>query len=157
MNLQFILQRDLIHRIHNFIYIVKIPTFLLWYSRRIKWKIKNSFLKNYFNIIITNSHVDFLVFLEKFELQDSLHHACLKTLPNPSWMRSTAFSFLTPEMWGFKTSLKQLYTMSMDVHERYRTEEHSDVVGRFSERWEQILPTKYFGSICCQWDFVKTL
>lgn len=32
------------------------------------------------------------------------------------------------------TSLKQLYTMSMDVHERYRTEAHSDVVGRFNER-----------------------
>jgi len=32
------------------------------------------------------------------------------------------------------TSLKQLYTMSMDVHERYRTEAHSDVAGRFNER-----------------------
>ncbi|ESO97610.1 hypothetical protein LOTGIDRAFT_103703 [Lottia gigantea] len=33
------------------------------------------------------------------------------------------------------TSLKQLYTMSMDVHSRYRTESHSDVVGRFNERF----------------------
>ncbi|XP_033607138.1 RNA cytidine acetyltransferase isoform X2 [Cryptotermes secundus] len=33
------------------------------------------------------------------------------------------------------TSLKQLYTMSMDVHERYRTEAHNDVVGRFNERF----------------------
>jgi N-acetyltransferase 10 len=32
------------------------------------------------------------------------------------------------------TSLKQLYAMSMDVHERYRTEAHNDVVGRFNER-----------------------
>ena len=32
------------------------------------------------------------------------------------------------------TSLKQLYTMSMDVHSRYRTEAHQDVVGRFNER-----------------------
>jgi N-acetyltransferase 10 len=31
-------------------------------------------------------------------------------------------------------SLKQLYTLSMDVHERYRTEAHKDVVGRFNER-----------------------
>ena len=31
-------------------------------------------------------------------------------------------------------SLKQLYTMSMDVHARYRTEAHQDVVGRFNER-----------------------
>lgn len=33
------------------------------------------------------------------------------------------------------TSLKQLYTMSMDVHARYRTEAHDDVVARFNERF----------------------
>uniref|UniRef100_A0A5S6QZ49 RNA cytidine acetyltransferase n=1 Tax=Trichuris muris TaxID=70415 RepID=A0A5S6QZ49_TRIMR len=33
------------------------------------------------------------------------------------------------------TSLRQLYTMAMDVHARYRTEAHSDVVGRFNERF----------------------
>ena len=32
-------------------------------------------------------------------------------------------------------SLKQLYTMSMDVHARYRTEAHGDVVARFNERF----------------------
>ncbi|RZF38829.1 hypothetical protein LSTR_LSTR000532 [Laodelphax striatellus] len=32
-------------------------------------------------------------------------------------------------------SLKQLYAMTMDVHERYRTEAHKDVVGRFNERF----------------------
>jgi N-acetyltransferase 10 len=32
-------------------------------------------------------------------------------------------------------SLKQLYTMSMDVHSRYRTEAHNDVVARFNERF----------------------
>lgn len=31
-------------------------------------------------------------------------------------------------------SLKQLYTMSMDVHDRFRTESHQDVVCRFNER-----------------------
>ena len=33
------------------------------------------------------------------------------------------------------TSLKQLYTMTMDVHARFRTEAHQDVVGRFNERF----------------------
>ena len=33
------------------------------------------------------------------------------------------------------TSLKQLYTLSMDVHDRLRTEAHGDVVGRFNERF----------------------
>lgn len=33
------------------------------------------------------------------------------------------------------TSLKQLYTMSMDVHSRYRTEGHHDAVARFNERF----------------------
>lgn len=32
-------------------------------------------------------------------------------------------------------SLKQLYTMSMDVHSRFRTEAHHDVVPRFNERF----------------------
>jgi len=33
------------------------------------------------------------------------------------------------------TSLRQLYTISMDVHSRYRTEAHQDVVNRFNERF----------------------
>ncbi|XP_034241664.1 RNA cytidine acetyltransferase [Thrips palmi] len=33
------------------------------------------------------------------------------------------------------SSLRQLYAMSMDVHERFRTEAHSDVVCRFNERF----------------------
>lgn len=32
-------------------------------------------------------------------------------------------------------SLKQLYTMTMDVHSRFRTEAHADVVPRFNERF----------------------
>ncbi|KAI8343110.1 GNAT acetyltransferase 2-domain-containing protein [Chlamydoabsidia padenii] len=32
-------------------------------------------------------------------------------------------------------SLKQLYTMTMDVHSRYRTEAHNDIIGRFNERF----------------------
>ncbi|KAJ6221488.1 hypothetical protein RDWZM_000033 [Blomia tropicalis] len=32
-------------------------------------------------------------------------------------------------------SLKQLHTMTMDVHTRYRTEAHQDVVARFNERF----------------------
>ncbi|XP_024376532.1 RNA cytidine acetyltransferase 1 isoform X1 [Physcomitrium patens] len=33
------------------------------------------------------------------------------------------------------TSLSKLYTMTMDVHARFRTESHGDVVGRFNERF----------------------
>lgn len=33
------------------------------------------------------------------------------------------------------SSLKQLYSLSMDVHSRYRTEAHDDVVARFNERF----------------------
>ncbi|KAF9609215.1 hypothetical protein IFM89_014409 [Coptis chinensis] len=33
------------------------------------------------------------------------------------------------------TSLTSLYTMAMDVHERFRTESHSDTTGRFNERF----------------------
>lgn len=37
------------------------------------------------------------------------------------------------------SSLKQLYTMNMDVHLRYRTEAHGDVVARFNERFLLLL------------------
>lgn len=43
-------------------------------------------------------------------------------------------------------SLKQLYTMSMDVHARYRTESHQDVISRFNERF--ILSLIDCGSSC---------
>ncbi len=33
------------------------------------------------------------------------------------------------------TSLKQLYTMNMDVHSRYRTESHHETIARFNERF----------------------
>eukprot|EP00122_Pirum_gemmata_P012736 Pgem_evm1s11851 len=33
------------------------------------------------------------------------------------------------------SSLRSLYTMSMDIHARYRTEAHQDVVARFNERF----------------------
>eukprot|EP01117_Protostelium_nocturnum_P018847 TRINITY_DN7970_c0_g1_i2.p1 TRINITY_DN7970_c0_g1~~TRINITY_DN7970_c0_g1_i2.p1 ORF type:complete len:639 (-),score=257.02 TRINITY_DN7970_c0_g1_i2:1066-2742(-) len=33
------------------------------------------------------------------------------------------------------SSLRQLYTMTMDVHERFRTESHHDIAGRFNERF----------------------
>lgn len=33
------------------------------------------------------------------------------------------------------SSLKQLYTLTMDVHARYRTESHQDTTGRFNERF----------------------
>jgi N-acetyltransferase 10 len=33
------------------------------------------------------------------------------------------------------SSLKQLYTLTMDVHDRFRTGAHADVVGRFNERF----------------------
>ena len=33
------------------------------------------------------------------------------------------------------SSLKQLYTMTMDVHSRYRTESHQDTIARFNERF----------------------
>lgn len=36
-------------------------------------------------------------------------------------------------------SLKQLYTMLMDIHARYRTEAHNDVVARFNERFLLLL------------------
>jgi N-acetyltransferase 10 len=34
----------------------------------------------------------------------------------------------------------QLYTMTMDVHARFRTEAHGHVVARFNERYVSLVP-----------------
>ena len=39
------------------------------------------------------------------------------------------------------TSLKQLYTLTMDVHNRYRTEAHQNIKPRFNERFIMSLKT----------------
>ncbi|KAL9043898.1 MAG: hypothetical protein Q9214_002930, partial [Letrouitia sp. 1 TL-2023] len=39
------------------------------------------------------------------------------------------------------STLKQLYTLTMDIHSRYRTEAHGDVVARFNERFVLSLGT----------------
>lgn len=36
------------------------------------------------------------------------------------------------------SSLRQLFAMTMDVHERFRTEAHTDVVCRFNERFVHV-------------------
>ena len=41
------------------------------------------------------------------------------------------------------TSLRQLYTLSMDVHARYRTEAQPDPVARFNERCQPSLPPSF--------------
>lgn len=53
--------------------------------------------------------------------------------------------FLLPKM----NSLKQLYTMAMDVHARFRTESQHDVVPRFNERFLLSLTT------CKSWFVLK--
>ncbi|XP_013088592.2 RNA cytidine acetyltransferase-like isoform X3 [Biomphalaria glabrata] len=39
------------------------------------------------------------------------------------------------------TSLKELFTLTMDVHAKFRTESHQDVIGRFNERFVLSLGT----------------
>lgn len=36
-------------------------------------------------------------------------------------------------------SLKELYSLSMDVHDHYRTEAHPKIIGRFNERYKILL------------------
>lgn len=59
------------------------------------------------------------------------------------------------------TSLKQLYTMSMDIHERYRTEAHADVVGRFNERsvlsWRCVCSFAFLNEGCFTHRFLLSL
>lgn len=53
------------------------------------------------------------------------------------------------------TSLKQLYTLTMDVHNRYRTEAFNDIQPRFNERF--ILSLKECKSCICMDDELNIL
>lgn len=100
----------------------------------------------------------FELFLASTEIRYSYYHETDKILGNTFGMCVLQdFEALTPNLLartietvqgggivvillGTLASLKQLYTMSMDVHNRYRTEGRHNAVARFNERFLLSLP-----------------
>lgn len=113
-------------------------------------KIKNQMSKGLFDV---NEENAFDLFISSTEIKYNFYNESHKILGNTFGMLVLQdFEAITPNLlcraietvsgggiivmlFNTMKSLKQLYTISMNVHTRFRTESHKDVEPRFNERF----------------------
>ena len=95
-----------------------------------------------FEAFISNQHIRYVYYKETEKILGNTYGMCILQDFEALTPNLLARTVETVEGGGLvvillksMTSLKQLYTMTMDVHSRYRTEAHGDVVARFNERF----------------------
>lgn len=95
-----------------------------------------------FEAFISNQHIRYVYYKETENILGNTYGMCILQDFEGLTPNLLARTIETVEGGGLvvvllksMTSLKQLYTMSMDIHSRYRTEAHDDVVARFNERF----------------------
>lgn len=95
-----------------------------------------------FEAFISNQHIRYVYYKETDKILGNTYGMCILQDFEAMTPNLLARTIETVEGGGLvvillknMTSLKQLYTMSMDIHSRYRTEAHDDVVARFNERF----------------------
>ncbi|CAK9437192.1 uncharacterized protein LODBEIA_P15760 [Lodderomyces beijingensis] len=95
-----------------------------------------------FEAFISNQHIRYVYYKETDKILGNTYGMCILQDFEAMTPNLLARTIETVEGGGLvvillksMTSLKQLYTMSMDIHARYRTEAHDDVVARFNERF----------------------
>lgn len=95
-----------------------------------------------FEAFISNQHIRYVYYKETEKILGNTYGMCILQDFEAITPNLLARTIETVEGGGLvvillksMTSLKQLYTMTMDIHSRYRTEAHDDVVARFNERF----------------------
>ncbi|ODQ82327.1 hypothetical protein BABINDRAFT_158946 [Babjeviella inositovora NRRL Y-12698] len=95
-----------------------------------------------FEAFISNQHIRYVYYKETEKILGNTYGMCILQDFEALTPNLLARTIETVEGGGLvvillksMASLKQLYTMSMDIHSRYRTEAHNDVVARFNERF----------------------
>lgn len=95
-----------------------------------------------FEAFISNQHVRYVYYKETEKILGNTYGMCILQDFEAITPNLLARTIETVEGGGLvvillksMSSLKQLYTMTMDIHSRYRTEAHDDVVARFNERF----------------------
>ena len=95
-----------------------------------------------FEAFISNQHIRYVYYKETDKILGNTYGMCILQDFEALTPNLLARTIETVEGGGLvvillksMTSLKQLYTMTMDIHSRYRTEAHDDVVARFNERF----------------------
>jgi len=111
-------------------------------SQRIKRGIRDANTEDPFELFVTLNNIRYVYYKETEKILGNTYGMCILQDFEAITPNLLARTIETVEGGGLvllllkgMKSLKQLYTMSMDVHSRYRTEAHDDVVARFNERF----------------------
>lgn len=110
--------------------------------KEVKRGIRDTNTEDPFEIFVTLNNIRYVYYKETEKILGNTYGMCILQDFEAITPNLLARTIETVEGGGLvllllkgMNSLKQLYTMSMDVHSRYRTEAHDDVVARFNERF----------------------
>jgi N-acetyltransferase 10 len=108
----------------------------------IKRGIKDPDQDNPFDLFISSTDIRYVYYKESEKILGNTYGMCVLQDFEALTPNLLARTIETVEGGGIivlllrtMKSLKQLYTMTMDVHSRYRTESHHDITARFNERF----------------------
>ncbi|CCH40956.1 putative killer toxin resistant protein [Wickerhamomyces ciferrii] len=111
-------------------------------KKEIKRGIREANEQDPFESFISNQNIRYVYYKESEKILGNTYGMCILQDFEALTPNLLARTIETVEGGGIvvlllksMSSLKQLYTMSMDIHSRYRTEAHDDVVARFNERF----------------------
>ncbi|KAL0961275.1 hypothetical protein HGRIS_006236 [Hohenbuehelia grisea] len=111
-------------------------------KRDVKRGIREPNEQNPFEIFVTVTDIRYTYYKESHKVLGNTYGMCVLQDFEAITPNLLARTIETVEGGGLvvlllktMSSLKQLYTMTMDVHARYRTSSHDDVVARFNERF----------------------
>ncbi|KAF4610814.1 hypothetical protein D9613_007060 [Agrocybe pediades] len=111
-------------------------------KRDVKRGIREANEQNPFEIFVTVTDIRYTYYKESDKILGNTYGMCVLQDFEAITPNLLARTIETVEGGGLvvlllktMTSLKQLYTMTMDVHSRYRTSSHDSVVARFNERF----------------------
>ncbi|EJC97851.1 DUF699-domain-containing protein [Fomitiporia mediterranea MF3/22] len=111
-------------------------------KREVKRGIREANEQNPFEIFVTVTDIRYTYYKESHKILGNTYGMCVLQDFEAITPNLLARTIETVEGGGLvvlllktMTSLRQLYTMSMDVHARYRTSSHDSVVARFNERF----------------------
>ncbi|KAG8892792.1 N-acetyltransferase 10, partial [Tulasnella sp. 403] len=111
-------------------------------NRHAQWGKREAGEKTPFELFLTVTDIRYTYYKESHKILGNTYGMCILQDFEAITPNLLARTIETVEGGGIvvlmlktMTSLRQLYTMTMDVHARYRTSAHTDVTARFNERF----------------------
>ncbi|KZC10103.1 N-acetyltransferase 10 [Dufourea novaeangliae] len=140
--------RDQVVLLHHMLSksVIKARPSILWCFKSLQKKVKSGKLDvnedDPFELFVVSTNIRYCYYHETHKILGNTYGMCVLQDFEAITPNLLARTIETIEGGGIivfllqsVNSLKQLYTMNMDVHQRFRTEAHQDVVGRFNERF----------------------